>query len=256
MASISWDVASLLLPLLQRVADTHPDASTRQTAADIRVLIATHGRVDLGSRSGFAETEPPKPTPIDNSVNSNDASVNEVDNTRSKPQTLIEVISSSTDAAVTETVHSQTDQSSSQSPPSAFETAVKEVGSVLVPMRGHALLTLRRLVNSDDTEALNSVDKVLAVCDQSLDDADSYVYLNCIQLLSSLASRLPQQTLPWLADRYIAVSQSDGGSQPSGAERRMKLGEVLVKTSSALGMHLVHTHTHTRLMALYPGLPR
>jgi len=223
---ICWDAASHLLPLLQHVADIHPDASIKQTATDIRVLIATHGYVDVSGCSDFSQTQPSDHV-------SDDSCLNEVDGTASKTKPLIEVISSR-EATIAE-------QSSSQSTPSVFETAMKEAADILVPVRGHALLTLRHLVDSGDTETSNSADKVLAVCERTLDDPDSYVYLNSIQLLSSLASRLPQQTLPWLADRYLAVRHHPaayGGCQQSVAERRMKLGEVLVKTSSALGMYL------------------
>ena len=231
MAKISWDTASHLLPLLQHVADTHPDAAIKQTAADVRVLIATHGRVSVvgctGASADLTETEPSEPA-------SDDSRVKEVDAAESVTKPLIEVVGSS-EPPITE-------QSSSQSTPSDFETAVKEVADVLVPVRGHGLLTLRRLVDSGDTETLNSVDKVLAVCEKTLDDPDSYVYLNSIQLLASLGSKLPQQTLPWLADKYLDVGHyqaADVGCQQSVAKRRMKLGEVLVKTSSALGMQLI-----------------
>lgn len=202
---------------MQHVADTHPDASVRQTATDVRVLVATHGRVSVSSCSG----EPSEHA-------SNENSVKKVDAVESKTKPLIEVVGSS-EMPVTE-------HCSTESTPSVFETAVKELEDVLVPVRGHAVLTLRRLIDSGDIETLNSVDKLLAVCEKTLDDPDSYVYLNSIQLLVSLASRLPRQTLPWLADKYLAEGP---GCQRSEAERRMKLGEVLVKTSSALGMLLV-----------------
>jgi len=223
------DAANQLLPLLQRVVDTHPDASIKQTATDIQVLIATHGHVSLSSCGSVtvssAQTEPSKHASANGCVAEAD------DDDKLTPKPLIEIISSSE--------YPVTEQSSSESTPSVFQTAMKEVTHVLVPVRGHALLTLRRLVDSGDTEALNSVDKLLLVCDKTVDDPDSYVYLNTVQLLASLAARLPQQTLPWLADKYLAVSQCQAaaadGCQQSVAERRMKLGEVLVKTSSALG---------------------
>ena len=196
------------------------------------MLIATHGRVSASSceriASDSAEAEPSKPTSIDNCVKDADVGA------RSKPKPLIEVIDSSEDSA--------TQRSSSQSTSSVFQTSMKEVADVLVPVRGHALLTLWRLIDSGDAEALNSAAKLLAVCERTIDDADSYVYLNTIQLLTSLAMRFPQQTLPWLADKYLAVSHSqaaDVESHQSAAERRMKLGEVLVKTSSALGTCVV-----------------
>jgi len=192
----------------------------------VRVLIATHGRVSVsGCSDACADSAETGPS----------SCVKKVDAAERKTKPLIEVLSSS-EAPIAE-------QFSAKSTPSAFETAMIEVADILVPIRGHAVLALRRLIDSGDTETLKSVDRVLAVCEKTLDDPDSYVYLNSIQLLASLASRLPQRTLPWLADKYLAVSDSeaaDGGcQQQSVAERRMKLGEVLVKTSSALGMHLL-----------------
>jgi len=218
------------LPLLQHVVDTHPDAAIKQTATDVRVLIATHGHVSASScdsvTTDSTQTEPLKQTAVNNS------GVKEAEiGAKSKQEPLIEVISSSDDPA--------TELSSSESTPSVFQTYMKEVADVLVPVRGHALLTLRRLVDSGDTEALDSVNKLLAVCEKTVDDPDSYVYLNTIQLLASLATKLPKQTLPWLADKYLAASRSQ-----STNERRMKLGEVLVKTSSALGTYLLGNCLH------------
>ena len=211
-----------MLPLLQRIVDTHADAAIKQTATDVRVLIATYGRVSVNSVGNVAET----------SKNSSVNCMEEADGgAASQPKRLIEVISSSKDPV--------TEQSSLQSSSSEFQTAMTEVADILVPVRGHALLTLRRLVDSGDTTASNSIDKVLAVCEKTIDDPDSYVYLNSIQLLTSLVARFPQQTLPWLADKYLSVSGSEPagvGCQQSIAERRMKIGEVMVKASSVLGM--------------------
>lgn len=196
----------------------------KQTAADVRVLIATHGRVS----GDTAPSEPCKHSSVDDCVKDTDVGAGHA----SKP--LIEVISSSED--------NMTDESSSQSATSVFQISMKEVADVLIPVRGHALVMLRRLVNSSDTETLKSVNKLLAVCEKTVDDADSYVYLSTIQLLASLAAKLPQQALPWLADKYLSVGHSqaaDTACHQSVNERRMKLGEVLVKTSSALGMHSV-----------------
>jgi len=209
---------------LQHVVDKHPDAAIKETATNIQVLIATHGHVSLSSCDA-APSDPLKHTSVKSCVKEAE------DAAKLKPKPLIEVISSNDGPA--------TEQSSSQTTRSDFQTAMKELADVLVPVRGHALLTLRRLVDSGDSEALNSVDKLLSVCDQTVDDTDSYIYLYTIQLLASLAARFPQQTLPWLAGKYLGTSQlSQAGGvshQQSVAERRMKLGEVLVKTSSALG---------------------
>jgi len=216
--------------MLRHVVDSHPDHAIKQTAADVRILIATHGRVTASSCESMSMDSAPIP-PFMHA--SDDSCVKEADaGAESKRTPLIEVISSREDSV--------TEQISSQSKPSVFQIAMREVADVLVPVRGHALLTLRRLVDSGDTETLDSVNGLLAVCEKTVDDSDSYVYLNTIQLLASLAAKLPQQTLPWLADKYLAGSRSqdpDVECRHSTAERRMKLGEVLVKTSSALGMH-------------------
>jgi len=216
---ISWDAASHLLPLLQHIVDTHRDTAIKETATNVSVLIATHGRVSASGCDGMA-TETARSE--SQSVNSCMKETGGADESKAPP--LIEVISSSSN------------QASSELTLSAFETSMKEVEDGLIPIRGHALLTLRRLVDAGDTEA--SADRLLAVCDAAIDDTDSYIYLHTVQLLASLANRFPQQTLPWLADRYLAVGQSPAagvGCYQRISERRMKLGEVLVKTSSALG---------------------
>jgi len=220
---INWDTAGNLLPLLQHVVDTHRDSAVKETAADVRVLIATHGRVSFSGDSSAAQTNPSETTFDDTCAKEAQS------DTGSTSKPLIEVISSTNDPR-------------SSSPQSAFETAAKEAVDVHIPVRGHGLLALRRLVDSDDAEVLTSVDRLLTLCEKTVDDADSYVYLNAVQLLASLAAKFPQRTLPWLVDKYLAVGcacPADAESQQSVvAEKRMKLGEVLVKTSSALGMLL------------------
>ena len=59
---------------------------------------------------------------------------------------------------------------------------------ILVPVRGHALITLRKLLETKNPEALEKQDLLLKVFQENMDHADSYIYLAAIQVSNCLFS--------------------------------------------------------------------
>ncbi len=52
----------------------------------------------------------------------------------------------------------------------------------VVPVRGHALISLRRLLEDRDPEALEKQEVLLKVFQENIDHADTYIYLAAIQV--------------------------------------------------------------------------
>ena len=116
-----------------------------------------------------------------------------------------------------------------------FQQAVEEIVDPLIPVRGHGLISLRRLVERGDAETLEHTTLLLKVFRENLDHADTYLYLAAVGGLAGLADRDPDAVLPTLALEYADRDPAEGGKRKRSPEVRMKLGEVLVKTSRALG---------------------
>ena len=52
-----------------------------------------------------------------------------------------------------------------------------------VPVRGHALISLRRLLETHDAETLRRQDLLLRIFRENLHHADSYIYLAAVQVM-------------------------------------------------------------------------
>ena len=78
---------------------------------------------------------------------------------------------------------------------SPLTEAFKELLDPLIPVRGHALISLRRLIEQKDPETLEMQDILVQIFHENLDHPDSYIYLAAIQGLAALAERLPQKVI-------------------------------------------------------------
>ncbi len=130
-------------------------------------------------------------------------------------------------------------------PSSTVEGALQELLDPLVPVRGHALITLRKLLEANDKEAMQKQDLLLSVFHENLAHGDSYIYLAAIQGMSALADKLPDKLLPLLVMEYAACSAKlgkdvQGSKVTRSAEMALKIGEVLMKTCRNLGETLCY----------------
>jgi hypothetical protein len=69
----------------------------------------------------------------------------------------------------------------------SYQTALQQINDPLIPVRGHALIMLTRLVHSKDAETLQNVTTLVQVFKDSLCHGNSYVYLAAINGLVALA---------------------------------------------------------------------
>ena len=151
---------------------------------------------------------------------------------------------------------------------SRFQKAMVETQDPAIPVKGHGLSSLARLVTSGDRETLAHSERLLQIFRDSLSHSDSYIYLPAIGGLVGLASREPQKVLTILCAGYALFSDSQPrqrrdkvdkqtgklnvnketlseqcgrtGSTGVCVELRLKLGEALVRVSRECGELLPH----------------
>ncbi|XP_077542789.1 transport and Golgi organization protein 6 homolog [Haemaphysalis longicornis] len=110
---------------------------------------------------------------------------------------------------------------------SKFEQLWCELHDVMAPIRGHAFIQLRRLLQEGDAEMWRHRDQLLESCHSGIQDEDSYVYLSAIQALAVLVERDLNCRLPWLAEQLALERLS--------VEARLNLGEVLLRVTKNFG---------------------
>lgn len=144
-----------------------------------------------------------------------------------------------------------------------FDEAIKDLADPLLPVRAHGLVTLTRLIESRDpcavarkavifrlfqvTDVYNShvcsncdlhfcLTRIHACPQENLKHEDSFIYLASVNGLCALATSFPQEVIETLMPEYIDMPNRITGAEIT-VETRMKLGEILVKTTRALGMY-------------------
>ena len=214
---------STMLSLLSKVSDSYPVEDLRAMAAELSICLAT-----LGAVKGTLSPRQP---------------------TSSKP--LIEEIKKQ-DLMTESTLESKLD-SKVDTP---FQSALKEVQDILLPIRGHGVQILSKLVRSKDPETLANVSKLLTIFQEQLKSTDSYVYLRAINGLAALASVKPDNIIPLLCHEFSCLAtgkqQSQqksstcchGNSEGSGNEVAVKVGEVLVKVAKECNEMLPRYRDH------------
>lgn len=101
-----------------------------------------------------------------------------------------------------------------------------------VPTRAVALRTLTRAIQNGDREALQNQEKVLMLFLENLEHEDTFVYLSAIQGLAVLSDVFPERILLRLQEEYQNVPSSQ---KERSLETRLKVGEVLMRASRAMG---------------------
>ncbi|XP_063440980.1 transport and Golgi organization protein 6 homolog [Mytilus trossulus] len=206
-----------LLPLLQILVDSHPDLEVQEMASDIRVAIATHGVVwsDRLSKSSQKKKEKSEESPkLDGKV-------------KSKGKPLIEVLDSEDHGSSKQFLKHSEDKETHYS---SFKEALKELCDPLIPIRGHGLISLCKLVENKDNETKEKQEVVLKIFEENLSHPDSYLYLSSARGLSLLADKFPDLVIPKLTSEF-----ADFDKNGRSVELRMKIGECIVQTTRRLG---------------------
>ena len=148
---------------------------------------------------------------------------------------------------------------------SRFQQVLVEAEDHEIPVRGHGLSSLARLVTTGDRETLTHSPRLLGIFKDALNHSDSYIYLPAIGGLVALASREPLKVLNILCEGYALFSRSQppqnrnkvdketgelnkkrgnvsegSGRKEVSVELRLKLGEALVRVTRECGELLSH----------------
>ncbi|XP_058804800.1 transport and Golgi organization protein 6 homolog [Phymastichus coffea] len=115
-----------------------------------------------------------------------------------------------------------------------FDKALVDLVDPLLPVRGHGIITLTKLIESRHPETTLKKDLLLCIFQENLDHEDSFIYLAAINGLCALSSMFPEKVLEILVHEFIGLTQQLKNRDVT-PETRAKLGEILVKTTRSLG---------------------
>ncbi|KAL6299670.1 hypothetical protein BKA93DRAFT_904210 [Sparassis latifolia] len=123
------------------------------------------------------------------------------------------------------------------SPQQIYQKALKLLQDPLLPVRAHGLLLLRQLVSTRRTKSgleEPSIDRalvpaILSIFLQSIQDDDSYMYLNAVQGLAAMVDGFGKEVLKGLVDIYSQGLDGLGGSgmTQQDVDARTRVGEAL-----------------------------
>uniref|UniRef100_A0A3B5M3R8 Transport and golgi organization 6 homolog (Drosophila) n=1 Tax=Xiphophorus couchianus TaxID=32473 RepID=A0A3B5M3R8_9TELE len=221
LLSISAEDYSCMLKLLrplETLSQQHPDVVIQELASNLRAVIATHG---AHRPENLADAARCRGNPDETTKNSK---------------------------AKSEERNQQTPVSrlpQRPSPPSRSgdpDPSNKSLSDWLleacdpdVPTRAVALRVVTRMVQRRHPEAVQAQEKVLTLFLENLEHEDSFVYLSAIQGLAVLAESYPGRILERLLQDFQRGPSLPSSKQERSLETRLKVGEVLMRASRAMG---------------------
>ncbi|KAJ7591090.1 hypothetical protein C8J56DRAFT_782610 [Mycena floridula] len=112
-----------------------------------------------------------------------------------------------------------------------YQKALKLLQDPILPVRAHGLMLLRQLVAPDSKERRPAVDAalvpaIISIFLQSVQDDDSYIYLNAIQGLAAMVDGFGKVILKGLVQDYTQGLARDTLSQQD-VDTRIRVGEAL-----------------------------
>ena len=127
-----------------------------------------------------------------------------------------------------------------ESPTDTYQKALKLLQDPLLPVRAHGLLLLRQLVSSRQPTKPGgpisepTVDKalipgILSIFLQSLQDDDSYIFLNAVQGLAAMVDGFGKEVLKGLVEMYAKGLDGIGAITLTrqDVDTRTRIGEAL-----------------------------
>ncbi|XP_008302694.1 transport and Golgi organization protein 6 homolog, partial [Stegastes partitus] len=203
-------MSKLLLPL-QTLSQRHPDVVVQELASNLRAVIATHGAYRPENLTAAA-------------AGSSSRNPESAANHTSEAKTPVGKPPASSAGSGT-----------SDPPAKPFSDWLLEACDPDVPTRAFALRVLNQRVQHGDPEAVQNQEKVLVLFLENLEHEDSFVYLSAIQGLASLADSFPDRILERLLRDFKHGPSLPSSDKQRSLETRLKLGEVLMRASRAMG---------------------
>merc|ERR1712106_871835 len=123
---------------------------------------------------------------------------------------------------------------------SKYEDALYDISDPFLPVQGHGLIELTKLIDDKDPETLENIDKVRLIFQSNLEDEDSYIYLSSITGLVSCGRHRPELVLDCLTKEFCLVqdrkiTQEVEENEDQAMAIRTRVGEALVKITRELG---------------------
>uniref|UniRef100_K7FQ13 Transport and golgi organization 6 homolog n=1 Tax=Pelodiscus sinensis TaxID=13735 RepID=K7FQ13_PELSI len=241
LKSGDFAVLKQLVPLLEEISHVHPEPVIQELAADLRITICTHGAfstptVGTAAQSALGKTAGASWSGGQAHGRAEDAaaalSPGQPRSAESASHTSRNPTPKGEDGAST----TQT-QCPAGTPPQELQELLLSAYDPEIPVRAAALRSLSRLIEQRDPGGLGAQEKLLKVQVflENMEHEDSFVYLSAIQGagIALLSDVYPEQVLPCLLAQYGGTSP--GAAGPHTAETRMKVGEVLMRVTRALG---------------------
>ncbi|KAM9509189.1 transport and Golgi organization protein 6 homolog isoform 2-T2 [Guaruba guarouba] len=256
LQSSDFTVLKRLVPLLEELSRTYPEPVTQELASDLRIAICTHGAFSPGTLGAAADgvlgkkpgTGVQRPAGIPSGAPSlgggrapswHSHSNSSAPMERSEEQTLSHE-PSTTGPALAPCTDS----------PAGLQELLVSAYDPQPPSRAAALRCLTSLITQRDPEALRLQEKLLQVFLENVQHEDAFVYLSAIQGIALLSSEYPERILPILLAEYRCPAR--GTEDATATITRMKLGEVLMRVTQALG-DMVFKHREPLVQAFLQG---
>ncbi|KAK9517311.1 hypothetical protein VZT92_025194 [Zoarces viviparus] len=235
---------SRLLPPLESLSQKHPEALIQELASALRAVIATHGAYRPENVTAVSPPcRNPKTTVKNISVPSRKTEAN--DSQTSAQSSLPHSNSPSNThrpaAGVSPRGGGRTSGSSNlYLPTKPLSDWLLEACDPDVPTRAFALRVLTQMVQNENPEAVQAQEQVLMLFLENLEHEDSFIYLSAIQGLSALADSHPERILERLLKDFQHGPSLPTSNQEHSLEFRLKMGEVLMRASRAMGDLAAH----------------
>uniref|UniRef100_A0A8C6URG2 Transport and golgi organization 6 homolog (Drosophila) n=1 Tax=Neogobius melanostomus TaxID=47308 RepID=A0A8C6URG2_9GOBI len=218
---------SRLLSPLDTLSQLHPEVFIQELASNLKAVIATHGAY-MPENFSACSAQPSHYT--------------DTRETKKKQKTTFTTPGSSSRPEKPENAPMQLATSEAAKgkdsydfPPKSLAEWFLEACDPDVPTRAVALRGLTQLVQKRDQETVQAQEKVLVLFLENLEHEDSFVYLSAIQGLSVLADSFPQRILERLLLDFQRGPSLPTSNKERSLETRLKVGEVLMRATRAMG---------------------
>lgn len=194
MSSEDWKGLKNLVPSLDEVGENIQDETVLLYIEQLRNLLLTHGVVQTLPGDIQSGAKQGKQKDVSTKKGRNDKSgKTEVELDEKDNKTKQELNRNNIGKVQNEVEDMKSHDMQSQEVKSTYKEAMDDLFSPLLPVRGHSLLALGKLIEQRDPETLLHKDHLLTIFQHNLKDEDSYIYLMAVQGLSVLCDAYPDK---------------------------------------------------------------
>ena len=84
----------------------------------------------------------------------------------------------------------------------SYESAARDASETEIPVRGHGLIALTRLVEAGDPEAAKHAEEILETFRENLKHRDTYVYLQSVKGMAACSKHNPELVIEELTKQF------------------------------------------------------